>query len=256
MSEEASLRARIGSLRADDINQSLGFHSWVSDGRRYVYMAVPKVACSRIKLSLHLLEGGAEPASLGDIHEEGTRLAAYGDAEAAERLGSGDWLRFCFVRNPYDRLVSAYKTQIGNTWNDEYDWVKEEVREACAYPASARADGRLVAFRDFVRYLGDAPEQVRRDGHFNLQTNILMPDAVAYDLVGRFEDFAADFSRVLRRLDAAPEVLATASEAKNSTPFVQAALVYDRELAERVFELYRADFERYGYDRDSWMVER
>jgi len=80
------------------------------------------------------------------------------------------------------------------------------MRKEYGYSEASSASAYLVAFRDFSRYLLTGPERIRRDGHFNLQTNILMPDVIEYDFVGRFESLSADFNQVLSRLDAPPNI--------------------------------------------------
>jgi len=245
----------INATRDHDADQTLTYHSWVSVGHKCVCVTVPKIACSRIKLTLHLLDGNPDVAHLGDVHDAGLRLASFDTEQIVEMLTSPAWFRFCFVRNPYDRLLSAYKTQVGNTWNQQYKWLKDDIKRTLGYPPDDGPE-RLVAFRDFVRYLHDAEDGVRRDGHFNAQTRVLVPDLIPYDFVGRFEAFQSDFVQVLRRLNAPPEIIATASEVKNATTRVLPAIAYDRKMAALAADLYGADFDAFGYDQDSWMVER
>src|SRR5580704_2518497 len=100
-----------GRLRSDD--------TWVSRRWRYFYMGVPKVASSKVKMVLHQLEGYPLPADPFDVHarsQPGVRfvdkLSAFSAGDAAEILSGPDWRRFTFVRNPYARLYSAYKSKI------------------------------------------------------------------------------------------------------------------------------------------------
>ncbi|HVT75486.1 MAG TPA: sulfotransferase family 2 domain-containing protein, partial [Acidimicrobiales bacterium] len=81
-------------------------------------------------------------------------------------------------------------------------------------------------------------------------------DRIAYDVVGRFENFAADFRTILLRLGVTEDVLALAGEVTNPTPDFPLAVAYDTELAKVVYDYYREDFERFGYARDSWITPR
>ena len=256
MNNGSTLVANLEDRRAKDPDQSFSYHSRVSERHKFICMTVPKVACSRIKSTLHLFEGHKIPEDLGDIHDLGERLGAFASGQLARWFGDPDWFKFCFVRNPYDRLISAYNFQIGNTWNDACEGIIQEIKETFAYPAPLKGQTQLVSFRDFVLYLSDAPDAVRRDGHFNLQTRVLMSDLIAYDFVGRFEQFQADFEQALEALGAAREIIATAAQVLNPTYKVQPALVYDKDLADRAYQMYQPDFETYGYGRDSWMVAR
>ena len=99
----------------------------------------------------------------------------------------------------------------------------------------------------------NARKEVPYDGHFNVQTNILMPELIKYDVIGRLESFARDFEEILTPLDAPHQITATASEVKNATKKVHLALPYDLQLAEQVYSMYEPDFGAFGYDSDSWM---
>jgi hypothetical protein len=245
----------VNATRERDPDQTLTYHSCVLVSRKCICMTVPKNACSRIKLTLHLLEGHTPSEHIGNVHDKGLRLAAFDTTTIIEMLMSPDWFKFCFVRNPYNRLLSAYKTQVGNTWNEQYKWLKDDIKKALGYPPDRNGSERLVAFRDFVHYLRDAKDKLRHDGHFNIQTRILMPHVIPYDFVGRFETLQRDLEHVLKRVGAPPEIVATAYDVINPTYKLHPAIAYDRVLADTVFDLFKPDFDTFDYDRDSWMYE-
>jgi hypothetical protein len=247
----------LDALRHDDPSGTLDYHSWVLSRSHALCVTVPKVACSRVKTTLHQLDGGEQPEHAGWIHDQGQCLASFTTSEMVEILTSPRWFRFCIVRNPYERLLSAYKTQIANTWNDEYLWLKEAIKSKFGYPR-ARGEDRpefLVAFRDLVRFLRDGDRDAAYDGHFNVQSRILRLDLIEYDFVGRFENFQADFATALRHISAPDDVIKTVEEVMNWTYRIHPAIAYDKELADAVFEIYEDDFTNFDYDRDSWMHE-
>jgi hypothetical protein len=246
------LAAIVEATRSDDLHQSLTYHSWVSRDHKYVCMTIPKVACSTVKFVLQRLAGHDDPEFLANIHDQGLHLVELGTDEIVEALTSPDWLRFGFVRNPYDRLFSAYKSKIGNMREKQYVWVQNEIRERCDYPRRDGTRTGMVAFRDFVRWVRDARGWKRRDGHWNRQADILMQSLIPYDFIGRFETLVADFTSVLTRLGASDEVVKAASTVLNPTVKVPLAAAYDRDLADCVYAMYEQDFEEFGYDRDSW----
>ena len=77
MGSVKSLQDEITALGNSDEHQSQRYHSRISDTHKYVCMTVPKIACSRVKLTLYLLEGGDEPESQGDIHSEVALCASW-----------------------------------------------------------------------------------------------------------------------------------------------------------------------------------
>lgn len=250
---EASIEASLEAHGA-----SWGYHSRASTAHRYLCMTVPKVGCTTLKRTLHAFEGLSTASDWGEIHDQGAelRLSAFTVAEIADMLRSPDWLRFAFVRDPYHRMFSAWKSKIGNNWDTQYLPLRGQIRTAMGYPARTDRSAPMVAFRDFVRFIVDSDDpNVVRDGHWDLQVNVLLYDLIAYDVVGRFERFADDVTAILDRLGAPPAVLAIAREVTNPTPQVPLAAAYDRELADLVYRYYQPDFETFGYDRDGWLYD-
>lgn len=147
-------------------------------------MAIPKVACTTVKVTLHHLAGNPIPEDQSEIHnfDVGLRLWDFSVEEIAEMFSSPEWVKFCLVRNPYDRLFSAYKSKIGNTSDTQYGWLRDAIRQTYKYPIRDGRPATMVTFRDFVQYLVNADAQVRYllkpdgifDAHYNVQSHILM----------------------------------------------------------------------------------
>ena len=250
------LAERLEAERATDRNRVFSYLSRVSTKRKYVYINTPKVAGTTVKLALNQLEGHPDPKVLGAIHEQGQRLSDFSVEENVVMLSSPDWFRFTFVRNPYDRLLSAYKSKVG-IWGREYGWLQDRIRDVYGYPSHPNGWLPVVAFRDFVHYLIEKFDEPRigGDGHFSLQTTLHLEHLIQYDFVGRYEHFAEEFREVLTRLGAPEEVKDRAEEVYNPTHPIHHAIAYDRDLASPVYDHYREDFERFGYDKDSWMYD-
>lgn len=249
----AAIEAR---LKDPGVGHSWGYHSRVSVEHRYVCMTVPKVGATTIKRTLREFEGLREITDHGVLHDDGQqpRLATLQPTDASVALTSTEWFRFAFVRNPYDRMFSAWKSKIANPRDTQYAGLRNDIREAFGYPAAVAGTTPVVAFADFMRFIVDSDDpEVAYDGHWNLQTRFLLRDLIAYDVVGRFETFAGDFSDILRSLEAPERVLAMAIEVTNATARLPLAAGYDRQLADIVYRYYQPDFEDFGYGRDSWM---
>lgn len=158
------LAGRIERDRKEDPYLSWSYQSWVSDEYRYIYMSVPKVACTMIKSVLHRLAGRELPPFLGDVHDQGTSLATYSTAQIVQMLSSPDWFKFAFVRNPYQRLFSAYKSKIcilgtldsNSVWQQQYQWLRDDIRDVFDYPYREGKRAGTISFHDYVRYLVDS----------------------------------------------------------------------------------------------------
>lgn len=248
---ERDLVARVRAAASDDVWH---YHSRVSTQHRYIAVAVPKVACTTIKRTLHELEGLPRTERLVFDHEAGEqmRLARFGPKKVAGWLTSSDWFKFTFVRNPYDRLLSAWKSKILDPRDQQYAPVRDRIRHAFGYPA--RDDAPVVAFGDFVRFVtSKADPAMSADGHWERQTIVGRHDLIPYDFVGRFESFGNDLGTVLGRLAAPASVRALAEEVTNPSSDIPMAAAYDSELAAIVYDYYRDDFDAFGYERESWL---
>jgi hypothetical protein len=252
--ETEVLAARVTRARAEG-HASWGYHSRASLAHRYVAMTVPKVACSTIKLALQTWEGCAPPTEQwADVHAgwAGPTLLAYPTTQIVQMLRSPDYLRFSFVRNPYGRLVSAWKSKLA--WDaPQYHELRASIRDACGYPVVDGQRAGPISFRDAVECLLDDPGVF--DDHWSCQADLLVVDVIDYHVVGRFERFGQQFHAILRRLHAPPEVVEIARRVFNPTQPMPLAAVYDPQLARRVYDHYVADFETFGYHKDSWRHE-
>ncbi len=259
MMDTNQLRALLDSHR--QTRGSLWWHTWASPAHKYLYVAVGKAACTKIKLTLHRLEGYPVLERAALVHNRDhagsmfvPRLTDFPNAEAIEILTSSEWFRFCFVRNPYYRLFSAYKSKMLNYRDSQYQPVRDEIRHRYGYPLRDGRPAGMVAFRDFVRYVEGIADQ-DRDFHWRSQTALVMPAVIEYGFIGHMETFQHDFEHVLQRLGASAELMATIPELVNPTTKLYHAAAYDRELATRVYDMYRSDFEAFGYDQDSWLFD-
>ena len=226
-----------------------GYHSRASLRHNYLTVATPKVGCTTVKRTLHAFEGLPAADPWWHVHESGDelRLAHFSAAEQQQLLTSPDVLRFAFVRNPYDRMLSAWKSKLLRD-DSQYHRLAASVRAAFGYP-----EDTVVAFGDLVRSLADAGPF---DAHWERQVDVLAVDRITYDTIARFENFGDDFAAILHRLDAPADVLALATEVTNPTAELPMAAAYDSELAAMVYDFYREDFETFGYDRESWVTPR
>lgn len=239
-----------GGLNAPD--------TWISPRYHYFCMTIPKVACSKIKLVLQQLEGLPMPPDPLSIHYRNTpgmhfmpSIADFATADGVAILTGNDWFRFAFVRNPYTRLFSAYKSQV-MPLDSPYIGFREAIRRHAGYPTPSGGALGQVGFADFVHYIAAQPDE-QRDGHWKSQTGSLHQHLIHYDFIGRFETLQQDLTPVLQRFSASPALLATLCERVNTTAKVPLAVAYHKALADLVYTIYRDDFENFGYTRDSWM---
>ena len=213
---------------------------------RAVYVEVPKVACTSIKVALAPLLGVDLARWDGNPHEA-EFPAPRPPSTATDRLYPGSWT-FAFVRNPWDRLVSCYRDKIlgevvdGFTFFTDKPGVANCLADFDAFYAGMSFD----AFVDAVAGIPDADA----DPHFRSQFTFLTrtPGRSEADFVGRFERLAEDFGRVVEDLGLPASVrLPHLQAARRPARYVD---YYDASTRARMTRRYAEDIELFGYRFD------
>lgn len=223
--------------------------------RPFVYFVVQKAGCSSVKAALAPLFGldprDASGASSGACADPEVRRAmdlhdVFGGSRRQipksaflEGLAGGRYsrhLKFAFVRNPYDRLLSCYRQKLagdGAQGLSRYDFGGVRLRKGMTFAA-------------FVRAVREIPDEIS-DAHFRSQhlTTHGADGAALADFVGRFEGLAADFaavaSRVGLREGGLPHLLRSGPGRGHYAGY------YDPRTRELARERYAADLDLFGY---------
>lgn len=242
-------------LNPRQVEERLAYASFASLDDRFVYVEVPKAACTAMKVLMRELYGSTPLQLFGAFRRETDRslfvhareniplppLTALGEKDQRDLLEGQDVLRLTIVRNPYARLVSAWRSKVFLC-----DPSVEDVHAAVRGAAPAIGRKHPIGFAEFVSYLESRIGETW-DAHWRRQVDLTFPKAFAFTHVGKTEDQDTTrgiLSRHLnRQVKAAPRA--------NKT-FIKPAARYSEDLAQRVYRLYEEDFATFGYDRDSW----
>ncbi len=164
----------------------------------------------------------------------------------------------CFVRNPYARVLSAWNDKLVKGFNSpQYPrsmrrLVPQLRRFAAERDLPGAADDAPFPFPSFLSYIESQPEGTRNQ-HWDTQRSVLLADHVAYRHTYHMEtEFIRGMADTLARVGIPPEWVAEKLARPTNASGRIDEPVYTDELAERVFKLYAVDFERFGYDRESW----
>lgn len=190
-----------------------------------IYVHIPKAAGNSICRTIYQINHG-----LG--HDKARHYAGVDP----RRFESS--FKFSFVRNPYDRLVSAFHYLKGQPfgWNDAH------FRDEYLSPYST--------FEDFVLALDDDRcwELISRWTHFTPQIEFVCGEdrRVIVDFVGRFEQLDQDVMYVTEQLGLEASPLERVNVSKRGD-----WMDYYTERAQRiVMRRFRSDFEVFGYPMD------
>ena len=142
------------------------------------------------------------------------------------------YFKFAFVRNPWDRLHSAYSYLASGGWNEQDRlWFQKNL-------------GDLPDFNSFVMdWL--APERLQSHPHFWPQVEFLCDrrGRVLVDFLGYFETLRSDFNHVAHKLGGVGQL---AHENPSGKPDYRE--VYTAEAREKVGRVYASDVCRFGYE--------
>ncbi|XP_076873248.1 carbohydrate sulfotransferase 14 [Brachyhypopomus gauderio] len=182
-------------------------HILVNDEYRFLYCYVPKVACSNWKRVLKVLSGTLANVDVKvkmDHHSDLVFLADLSPEEARHRLQH--YFKFMFVREPMERLLSAYRNKFGEIKAYQHKYGAEIVRRyRKGYAKDAKVAGDDVTFTEFVRYLLDENPE-RMNEHWMPVYNLCQPCAVGFDFIGSYERLESDAAHVLERVGAPQNV--------------------------------------------------
>lgn len=146
------------------------------------------------------------------------------------------YFKFTFVRNPWDRLYSAYNYLKNGGW-DENDklWAEENWAD-------------ITSFDEFVlEWL--TPERLNSHLHLRPQYYFLLDRRgnVLVDYLGYFETINDDFATIARRVNPAATLAHT-----NASPRGSYRKAYSQEAKQKVATLYQRDIALFGYQFDGF----
>jgi Sulfotransferase family len=157
--------------------------------------------------------------------------------EQIEQLGpeAGDYFKFSFVRNPWDRLVSAYHYII--TRRTGLDRVTNH-----------------DTFESFLSSFIEEPSRYLKLQYFKPQSSFLVNDKgeMPLDFLGRFETFEKDLGVVLREIGIRRTFFKHRKKSKRS----DYREYYSADSSKAVGEIYRSDVEHFGYEFEDGLVRR
>lgn len=167
--------------------------------KNFVFTFIPKAACTNWKCILRSLAGYQDYLNVSLAHDRVksglTYLNTVNDADAI--LNDHKVAKYCFVRDPYSRVLSAYLNKIepyvtgerdknqGNVFFYEvYESIKSYVEE----------DDELIKvdFYSFLKWLSYSNSYFVNNEHWFPQNRILHLDKIKYDFIGRMESIEQD----------------------------------------------------------------
>ncbi|KAM8879541.1 carbohydrate sulfotransferase 12-like [Spinachia spinachia] len=255
-------------------------HLIVDDTHQIIYCYVPKVACTNWKRVMVVLSQSLISPSSGKpytdpeavppdlVHNSSLHLTFakfwrhYGSlSRHLMALKLQHYTKFLFVRDPFVRLISAFRNKFERPNEDFYKqfgsvMLRRFGNASGGLPetaAEAFAAGIKPTFQQFITYLLDPETESESvfNEHWRQVYRLCHPCQVKYDFIGQLETLETDAQRLLKLLEV-DGLLRFPSGARNRTAaswerdwFAQIPVTMRREL----YELYEPDFEMFGYPK-------
>ena len=190
----------------------------INHHKEFIFTAVAKTGCTSIQRRFGLYQD-PEP----DIYHMHLSEIIKQNPETK------DYFQFAFVRNPYDRLISAY-----------FDFKNNPQHKDWAFPIY-----KYDSFGQFVEDLYDKKFPEDDWIHLHRQFDYLQVDGkVNLDYVGRFETLQQD----MKNIESLLGLKHTPLNKERSSRHDHFASYYTTDIKRMVYEIYEEDFMEFGYE--------
>ena len=332
------------------LNQKIGAAALerilILNQQNLLYVETPKAGCTKIRSLLILLNRGYEDRELVDFLKTTPASyyhwefgipdnQSYNSKALLALFKNPNYFKFAFVRNPYERLASAYADRIyaphlknyeyyvdiakkikaeliwhpvglipdlatkieqliktiipppkasaslarfssekGYPLLTPYDYtsIKQKIEESSGkytkhpykqmyekfkmlwgYPNldSIDLNKTPVSFEEFIDFICNQNIE-DMDEHWLVQTSYIGYNFIDYDFIGRLENFTQDIQVVFNKIKAPEYIYKYITGKMNESKRKEIKFNWTDELAEKIYEKYRSDFEAFGYDKMSY----
>ena len=186
------------------------------------------------------------------------RLKNYGPEQRKQMLET--YFKFTFVREPFERILSAYKDKFVHLRGVDRRILQfhgGEILKNFRPNASQSALEQLndITFREFIEYLvtkGSNRSTQVMDWHWDNYVNICGMCAINYDFIGHYETFDQDLADFKEAAGLTPKQATFFNvHATNQSDTGSSMLSYYSQIPLewilRLGQLFKANFEMFGY---------
>ncbi|XP_029949519.1 carbohydrate sulfotransferase 12-like [Salarias fasciatus] len=263
-------------------NNELG-HFIVDDKHQIIYCYVPKVACTRWKSVMIILSQSQISPLTGKpytdpkeiprdvVHNRISHLTfdkfihIYGSQSRSQmKTKLQTYTKFLFVRDPFVRLISAFRDKLGKP--DQYFYMRfgSKILRHYGHVSSlpniaeeAFAAGFKPTFQQFITYLLDPKRKEVLNEHWLQAYRLCHPCQVKYDFIGQHETFNTDAKQLLKLLKV-DKWLHLPSAYPNLTETSWVRDWFNQipiEAQRKLYKMYELDFKLFGYPKPDGIAD-
>ncbi|SVA56043.1 uncharacterized protein METZ01_LOCUS108897 [marine metagenome] len=195
----------------------------ILDDKKVIFASVAKSACTSIKTSIT-----EEPPKSPTIHKH---IREFSHKRIPR--GKHSYFAFTYVRNPYERLASCYRSKFN---------LEDKSKFLYSHYLFGYMDNNDT-FEEFVRKVSKIPDFMC-DRHFKSQHSIIFSSGAKVDYVGKVEDLPSDFEEIRQRYGFSELKVLNKSQGKSSE------MLLTDEIRELIYNRFKKDFETFGYEKE------
>ena len=233
---------------------NLFHHVIVNEKHKVLFCFIPKVGCSNMKrifLVMDDLYPSVETVNIKKMNEEIVRLDKFSLKKRKYMLQN--FYKFMLVRDPFERIVSAYRNKWLNNKNIElHANLGRRIIAKYRYNDTKQPEhGHDVSFTEFVQYLTDNPPWDVNE-HWMPYEDLCRPCNIQYDFIGSIDTLERDVIHAMRQIPA-NETKYHMLKISGSplTKAKQTAAGFLKELPRKYFDkllaFFKRDHELFGY---------
>ena len=228
-------------------------HLLVNEEHKLIFCYIPKVSCSNLKKIFLVMQGlfkSIETAN-PDAKNPEIRLSNTRFSKEKQKYMLRHFYKFMIVRDPLERIVSAYRNKMQNKKEEKYSLLGKKIVEKYRYNNKKRAaPGDNVTFTEYVRHLVDNPSW-RIDEHWMPYEDLCRPCNIGYNFIGSIDNLDRDISYVLRRVQANETKYYLSKMGKVLIETKHSTASFLKELPKKYFDQllakYKNDHELFDY---------
>lgn len=242
---------------------------FVCDKHRILFCQTPKVGNTQWKKVLIVLNGAFPsieeiPENVVHDHEKNglPRLSSFSNEEIQMRLKT--YFKFFIVRDPFERLISAFKDKFVH--NPRFEpWYRHEIAPGIIRKYRRnRTETRGIQFEDFVRYLGD-PNHRWLDLQFGdhiihwvTYVELCAPCEIRYSVIGHHETLEEDAPYILKEAGidhlVSYPTIPPGITVYNKTKVEHYFLGISKRDIQRLYARFEGDFKLFGYQKPDFLL--
>jgi chondroitin 4-sulfotransferase 11 len=209
----------------------------ILEKNKAIYIPIEKVANTSLKRAFYYIENNKVPKK---IHVKNN----FKNVSKEKLLNYGDYFKFTFVRNPYDRLVSCYFNKIKHNPNlTDKSYYKGVHRGLLKNSKNFNSE---MDFKSFVKEVSKIKDNVA-DVHIRSQYTFITTKRgdVPINYIGKFENLEKDYKKVCEKICVNnPPNLSKENKSNRNKDYRK---YYDEEIKKLVKQRYKKDLKLFNY---------